>query len=186
MLAKNEKIEVELATRVIGKSGTLTHLKASIVACLIYFIGAAFASKSTINTLFSDFLEQSQPSEGFLMWSLVVVLVTATLWLLLATYLDLPVPSWQSTQGALLGTALVAEGFNYLPLWNKNENHNLNGGGLLWILLEWTGAPLVAFVIAYLSFVVLKTSLLRHENAEKRVLVFLPIDCGISAGLLCL
>ncbi|GKU92396.1 hypothetical protein SLEP1_g6129 [Rubroshorea leprosula] len=160
--------------------------------CLLnLFHRSSLCKQKTINTLFSDFLKQSQPSEGFLMWGLVVVLVTLTLWLVLATYLDLPVSSQQSTQGALLGTMLLAEGFNYscrtsYMQLTKNENHNFNRGGLLWIFLEWTVAPLVAFVIAYLFFVVLKTSLLRHENAEKGVLVFLPIDYGISSGLLCL
>ncbi|KAK8594655.1 hypothetical protein V6N13_015575 [Hibiscus sabdariffa] len=34
-------------------------------------------------------------------------------------------------------------------------------------------------------FAVFKCSILRCENAERRILVFLPIDYGISAGLLC-
>ena len=68
----------------------------------------------------------------------------------------------------------------------QNENHNFNGGGLLWIALEWTLAPLLACAMAFCLFVVLKTSLLRHENAEKRILIFLPIYHGIAAGLLCL
>lgn len=68
----------------------------------------------------------------------------------------------------------------------QNQNHNFNGGGLVWIVLEWTVAPLIAFLCAFLLFAVMKVSLLRHENSEKRILVFLPIDYGISAGLLCL
>ncbi|OMO65438.1 Phosphate transporter [Corchorus olitorius] len=119
------------------------------MACALYVPGAASASNSTtVNALFSDFLKESQPNEGFLMWSMVVVVLTATMWLALATYLELPVSSQQSIQGAMLGTVLVAEGFDYLPLWNKS-------------------------------------SVLRRENAEKRILIFLPIDYGISAGLLC-
>jgi len=35
-------------------SGALTLLKASIIACLIYVPGAAFTSKSTVDSLFSD------------------------------------------------------------------------------------------------------------------------------------
>ncbi|XVF40281.1 hypothetical protein PTKIN_Ptkin01aG0099600 [Pterospermum kingtungense] len=221
MTSKNEKIGVELATRVVGQwketyqwipifgafatiglafsiggnnlpapfstsvgSGALTLLKASIMACAIYVPGAAFASNTTVNTLFSDFLKESQPTEGFLMWSMVVVLLTATMWLVLATYLELPVSSQQSIQGAMLGTMLVARGFGYLPLWNKDGNHNFDGGGLLWMALEWTFAPSIACLCACFLFAVLKSSVLRHENAKKRILVFLPIDYGISAGLL--
>ncbi|CAK9148086.1 unnamed protein product [Ilex paraguariensis] len=167
-------------------SGALTFLKASIMACVIYVPGAAFASHSTVNGLFSDFLKEHQPSEGFLMWSLVVVLITATMWLALATYYELPVSSQQSTQGAVLGTMLVNDGFGFMPLWNKNENHNFNGGGLLRIFLEWTVAPLIACFCAFCLFTVMKASLLCHENAEKRILIFLPIYYGIAAGLLCL
>ncbi|KAI9198644.1 hypothetical protein LWI28_019600 [Acer negundo] len=167
-------------------SGALTLLKASIMACSIYVPGSALASNSSVNALFSDFLNENQPSEGFLMWSMVVVLITATIWLAIATYMELPVSTQQATQGALLGTMLVTEGFDYLPMWNKNDNHNFNGGGLLWIILEWTVAPLLACICAYILFNLLKAFILRHENPTKRILVFLPIDYGISAGLLCL
>ncbi|XP_012454190.2 phosphate-repressible phosphate permease pho-4 isoform X1 [Gossypium raimondii] len=223
MPSKNDKIAVELATKVVGKwndtyqwiptlgafatiamafsvgannlpapfstsigSGALTLLKASIMACAIYIPGAASASNSrTVDALFSDFLKESQPTEGFLMWSMVVVLLTTTTWLTLATYLELPVSSQQSIHAAMLGTMLVTQGFDYLPLWNKNENHDFNSGGLLWIFLEWTLAPSIACLCAWFLFVVLKSSILRRENAKKRILVFLPIDYGISAGLLC-
>ncbi|KAJ6935749.1 hypothetical protein NC652_010697 [Populus alba x Populus x berolinensis] len=149
-------------------SGALTLLKASIIACLIYVPGAAFTSKSTVDSLFSDFLKESQPDAGFLMWSLVVALIT------------------QSIQSALLGTILVTGGFGYIPLWNKSENHSFNGGGLLWISLEWTVAPLIACLCSYVFFKLLREFLLRSEDAEKRILIFLPIDYGISTGLLCL
>ncbi|KAJ7968765.1 Phosphate transporter [Quillaja saponaria] len=167
-------------------SGILTLLRASVIACAIYVPGAAFASKSSVHVLFSDFIEENQPSEGFLMWSLVVVLITATIWLAIATHMELPVSSQQSIQGALLGTILVTEGFKQIPLWNKNYNHNFNGGGLLWIFLEWTVAPLIACMCAIFLFTVMKIFLLSHENGEKRILIFLLIDYGISAGLLCL
>ncbi|KAG4178320.1 hypothetical protein ERO13_A10G034600v2 [Gossypium hirsutum] len=167
-------------------SGALTLLKASIMACAIYIPGAASASNSrTVDALFSDFLKESQPTEGFLMWSMVVVLLTTTMWLTLATYLELPVSSEQSIHAAMLGTMLVTQGFDYLPPWNKNENHDFNSGGLLWIFLEWTLAPSIACLCAWFLFVILKSSILRRENAKKRILVFLPIDYGISAGLLC-
>ncbi|KAG8482247.1 hypothetical protein CXB51_026947 [Gossypium anomalum] len=209
MPSKNDKIAVELATKVVGKwndtyqwiptfgafatiamafsvrannlpapfstsigSGALTLLKASIMACAIYIPGAASATNSrTVDALFSDYLKESQPTEA--------------MWLTLATYLELPVSSQQSIHAAMLGTMLVTQGFDYLPLWNKNENHDFNSGGLLWIFLEWTLAPSIACLCAWFLFVALKSSILRRENAKKRILVFLPIDYGISAGLLC-
>jgi phosphate/sulfate permease len=68
----------------------------------------------------------------------------------------------------------------------QSENHNFNGGGLLWISLEWTVAPLIACLCSYIFFKLLRAFLLRSEDAEKRILIFLPIDYGISTGLLCL
>ncbi|KAK9031159.1 hypothetical protein V6N11_032546 [Hibiscus sabdariffa] len=131
------------------------------MACAIYIPGAASASNSTtVSALFSDFIKESQPTEGFLMWSMVVVLLTTR-------------------------TMLVAQGWDYLPLWNKNGNHNFNGGGLLWLFLGWTLAPSIACLCAWFLFAVLKSYILRCENAERRILVFLPIDHGASAGLLC-
>ncbi|KAL5732182.1 hypothetical protein ACHQM5_004830 [Ranunculus cassubicifolius] len=167
-------------------SGTLTLIQAALAAFVIYVPGAAFASNSTLDTLLSDFLKEKQPNEGFLMWSLVVVLITATIWLAFATYLELPVSSQQATQGALLGTILVTEGISSLPAWNKIRNHSFNGGGLLWIFLEWTMAPVIACLGSFCFFKLLKAVVLRRENAEKRALCFVPICYGASAGLLCL
>lgn len=56
----------------------------------------------------------------FFLFRLLIDFVIATaLWLALATYFELPVSSHQSTQGALLGTMLVTEGFKFIPMWNK-------------------------------------------------------------------
>ncbi|EEF40112.1 phosphate transporter, putative [Ricinus communis] len=167
-------------------SGALSLFKALIMACLIYAPAAAFAGNHIVNALISDFVKENQPNEGFLMWSMVVVLATTAIWLALSTYLELPVSSLQSIHGALLGILLVNEGFSYVPMWNKNGRHSFNGGGLVWVLLEWTVAPLVACLCSYLFFTLLKAFLLRQENAEKRIFIFLLIDYGISAGLLCL
>lgn len=68
----------------------------------------------------------------------------------------------------------------------QSENHNFNGGGLLWISLVWTVAPLIACLCSYIFFKLLRAFLLRSEDAEKRIRIFLPIDYGISTGLLCL
>ncbi|KAJ8633426.1 hypothetical protein MRB53_026762 [Persea americana] len=62
-------------------SGALTLLKASILACIINVPVSAFAINSTGDALLSDFLKENQPSEGFLMWSLVVVLITTSTYL---------------------------------------------------------------------------------------------------------
>ncbi|KAM1792833.1 hypothetical protein ACFX12_036649 [Malus domestica] len=152
-------------------SGSLTLLKA---------FEAAFGScGSFVNDLFSDFLKENQPSEGFLMWSMVVVVETAAIWLALATYLQLPVSPQQSMQGALLGTILVTEGFSYIPLRNKNANHNFNRGGLLWIFLERTVAPFIAFACVLFLFSLMKASLLHRENVEKGFLFFSRLAMNI-------
>ncbi|KAF5183783.1 Phosphate-repressible phosphate permease pho-4 [Thalictrum thalictroides] len=176
---------MDLFSTLVG-SGALTLIQATLAASVIYVPGTAFASNSTLDALFWDFLKEKQPNEGFLMWSLVAVLITATIWLALATYFELPVSSQQSTQGALLGTVLVTEGISSLPTWNKNKNHNFNGGGLLWIIMEWTMAPIIACVGTFCFFGLLKVFILRHDKAEKRALLFVPICYGASTGLLCL
>ncbi|KAL3851413.1 hypothetical protein ACJIZ3_013295 [Penstemon smallii] len=167
-------------------SGRLTFLKVALVSCVLYVPGAVFGNNNTVNHLLSNFIRENQPSEGFLMWSMVVVLITATIWLALATYFALPVSPQQSIQAALLGTILVTKGFKFLPFWNKNGNHNFSGGGLLWIFLEWTIGPMISCACAFCFFVALRKLVLRNENGEKRVFIFLPTYYGIAAGLLCL
>ncbi|XP_077227039.1 uncharacterized protein LOC143860335 [Tasmannia lanceolata] len=176
-------LPVPFSTSVV--SGAFTLLQASLMLCIINVPGAALAKNHSVDALFSDFLKENQVSEGFLMWSLVTVLITTIIWLALATYLELPVSSQESMQSALLGTMLVNGGVHFLPVWNMDKNQNFNGVGLIRIILEWTVAPPIAALIAFCFFRFLKITVLRQENAEKRILTFLPIYYGISAGLLC-
>lgn len=68
----------------------------------------------------------------------------------------------------------------------QDKNLIFNGVGIIRIILEWAVAPPIAGVMAFCFFTFLKITVLRGENAEKRILIFLPFFYGILAGLLCL
>ncbi|CAI0475735.1 unnamed protein product [Linum tenue] len=167
-------------------SGALPLFKATIAAFFIYLPGAALSGSNPINSLFSQqFVQDNQPNEAFLMWSMTVVLITAAIWMAMATYFELPVSSQQSMQDALFGTIIGVQGFRYIPIWHKNEYHRFNVVGMAWMVVQWTVAPVVACVCAFCLFTLLKKLVLRHEKGDERILVFLPIGYGIAAGLLC-
>ncbi|KAG8385401.1 hypothetical protein BUALT_Bualt03G0039200 [Buddleja alternifolia] len=167
-------------------SEALAFFKVAIMAFVIYIPGATFACNSAVTPLLSKFVRENQPSEGFIMWSMVVVLITATIWLAVATYFALPVSSQQSTRAALLGTMLATKGCKFLTLWEKSANDNFDGFDLLRFFLEWTVAPLISCACTFCFFKAFRNFILRHENGEKRIFIFLPVYYGISAGLLCL
>ncbi|CAN6546250.1 unnamed protein product [Malus baccata var. baccata] len=60
-----------------------------------------------------------------------------------------------------------------------NANHNFNRGGLLWIFLERTVAPFIAFACVLFLFSVMKASLLHRENVEKGFLFFSRLAMNI-------
>ncbi|XWS15866.1 hypothetical protein CRYUN_Cryun34aG0039100 [Craigia yunnanensis] len=93
MPSKNEKIAVGLATRVAcwEVEGDLP-IGTNIRSFCHYCTG-----------IFSWYQQSSSPA----------------ILLALVIFLELPISSQQSIQGAMLGTMLVAQGFDYLPLWNK-------------------------------------------------------------------
>ncbi|CAN1283522.1 Phosphate-repressible phosphate permease pho-4 [Linum perenne] len=181
--AKLKLCFVQLSTAV--GSGALTLFKATIAAFFIYLPGAALTGDSPIDSLFSHFLQDNQPNEAFLLWSMTVVLITAAIWLAIATYFELPVSSQQSMQDALLGTIIGVQGFRYIPIWNKDEYHRLNVVGMLWMVIEWAVAPLAACISGFCIFALLKKFVLKHEKGDKRIFILLPIGYGVSAGLLC-
>ncbi|KAG8370292.1 hypothetical protein BUALT_Bualt14G0101800 [Buddleja alternifolia] len=74
----------------------------------------------------------------------------------------------KSTRAALLGKMLATKGCRFLSLWKK------------------TVAPLISCACTFCLFKAFRNFILRHENGEKRIFVFLPVYYGISAGLLCL
>lgn len=93
---------------------------------------------------------------GVLMYGMMCVLYTTGTWLLLASYLELPVSATQSTISSIVGMSL-AYGGRECVVWHRESGHFPGFQGVDAILLSWLLSPIVAGVASFLVFLALRT-----------------------------
>nr|WNH14454.1 phosphate transporter B 4;1 [Pteris cretica] len=126
-------------------SGVLTLRQSVLLAFVMEVLGATFLGNHSIDVI-DSFVRQSitfasllapnncslgvllsssnlqilkeMPSNDLLMWGCFIAMIAAASWLALATYLEMPVTSFLSIEGAIIGVCLTVEGWNSI-YWSK-------------------------------------------------------------------
>ncbi|CAN0070927.1 unnamed protein product, partial [Ectocarpus fasciculatus] len=111
---------------------------------------------------------------GVLMYGMMCVLYTTGMWLLLASYLELPVSATQSTISSIVGMTL-AYGGRECVVWHRESVHFPGFQGVGAILVSWLLSPIVAGVASFLVFVALRTFVLRSPHAFRRSFWVFPV-----------
>lgn len=91
------------------------------------------------------------------MYGMLCVLLAVAMWLLLATYLELPVSTTHSVVGGVVGMAVAAEGWGAVK-WR----------GVAWIAASWLTSPVLAGAAAAAGFATLRASVLRSPDSLRR------------------
>lgn len=107
-------------------------------------------------------------------------MVGSSLWVLAATYLEMPVSSTHATIGAIMGVGFSSFG-NAGIVWEFSK------GGVLSIVASWFTAPLGAGVIAASLYQTIKMCVLSHGEDEsfRRGLLTLPLYSFVTWGTIC-
>eukprot|EP00249_Psilotum_nudum_P010581 c22627_g1_i2 orf=457-2211(+) len=164
-------------------SGALSLPQSVALACVMEFTGAIFMGNRTVDALQSSVLKE-RPDAGLFMWGFIIALIGATIWLAFATYLEMPVSSSLSIQGAIIGVSVTTKGLHSI-YWSKhNSNAGIRVGGVLAILLSWIVGPSIAAAAGFLFFGFMKLVLLRSHEAEQRTLQALPFYYGTTVLVL--
>ena len=152
-----------MGTSVGAKSITLG--QAIILAGLLEFTGAVLLGHQVSNRLVHGIIDPtawSADPQPWL-WAMVSVLLTAGLWLNLATVLGLPVSASHTVVGALAGAGLVAAGPQVVH-WS----------GLGQISLAWGVTPLVSGAIAAGFYALLRRGILTARQPQAALCEWLP------------
>lgn len=166
-------------------SGVLTLRQSVVLAVIMEILGATLLGNHSIDGIESCIFKE-RPDRDLMMWGFMIAMIAATIWLALATYMEMPVTSSLSIQGALIGIALTIQGWNSI-YWSKHDSGSvLHVGGVTAILLSWVVAPLNSLVGATLFFGLIKSTLLRSRAAERRTLWALPFFYGLTVLVLIL
>lgn len=108
------------------------------------------------------------------MYGMMCVLYTTGSWLVLASYLELPVSTTHSTIGSIVGM-VVAYGGAECVVWMEDTDDFPYVKGMVTIVASWVISPIFSGIVSLLLFLTVRTYILRSQRAFERSFWVYPI-----------
>jgi inorganic phosphate transporter, PiT family len=165
-------------------SGALTLKGAIVVAAVFEFSGAVLVGANVTDTIRSGIVDTTMfettgplGEDGPLLLALGMLsaLLSAGIWLQVATMWGLPVSTTHSIVGAVTGFGLVALGSSAIQ-WGRVST----------IALSWVVSPLTGALISWAVFVFVSRTILNREDPVAAVRRIGPLLIGLVAAILIL
>merc|ERR1719198_2365939 len=104
------------------------------------------------------------------------VVIAVGIWLLLASYLEMPVSTTHSCVGGMIGMTIVAKSGSCVVWVKETDADSLYiPKGVLGIVLSWIFSPVLSAIFAVLLFSFVRSLVLRSKNAFQRSIIFYPL-----------
>lgn len=152
-------------------SGVLTIRQACVLATICEISGAVLIGYKVSDTMRKGILEVGlyEGAEEVLMLGCVAALASSAVWLLVATFLKLPISGTHSIVGSTIGFSLVARGVQGLK-WST----------LGTIVGSWFISPVLSGIVSILLFLAIRRFILRAQEPLKAGFRSLPIFYGVT------
>ncbi|XP_011176497.2 sodium-dependent phosphate transporter 2 [Zeugodacus cucurbitae] len=152
-------------------SGVLTIRQACVLATICEISGAVLIGYKVSDTMRKGILEVGlyEGAEEELMLGCVAALASSAIWLLVATFLKLPISGTHSIVGSTIGFSLVARGTQGLK-WST----------LATIVGSWFISPVMSGLVSILLFLAIRKFILRASEPLKAGFRSLPIFYGAT------
>ena len=149
-------------------SGALTLRRAIIVAAVFEFLGAVLFGSHVTDTIRKGVLDFGDDAtlelySNKLMYGFMAALLAAAIWLTVATKWGLPVSTTHSIVGGVIGMGLFI--YPSAVQWGEVGK----------IVLSWVVSPLLGGILAFLSFWVIKKTIMEHDDPVERTRRLAPI-----------
>ena len=159
-------------------SRALTLKQAVIIAAVFEFAGAFFAGDAVTETVRKGILtvnfelEMSDPDKFYdlsqsLALGFVAAMMAAAVWLTVATRMGLPVSTTHSIIGGIIGVGLILE--------VQFGEELIDWSVVRKVVMSWVASPLIGGILAFLSFAVVRATILDAENPTQRAKTLAPI-----------
>ena len=150
--------------------------QAVFIAGILNFVGAVFLGSHVTATISKGIINAQYINDPkIIMIGMFAALISAAMWVLIATLTALPVSSTHSIVGGILGFGMVAGGPSVVN-WLKM-------GG---IVLSWIISPFFAATIAYLIFTHIRKTIFFRRDFIKQAKKWGPIWMSLTIFLIAL
>jgi len=154
-------------------SRALTMMGALLIAAVFETAGALIAGGDVVKTVSKGIIDPNAIGDGrIFVWAMMAALLSAALWINLATFVGAPVSTTHSIVGAVMGAGITAAGFDAVnwPTMGK-------------IAASWVISPVLGGVVAAAFLAFIKFMILFREDKLGAAKRWVPILVGLMAGV---
>ncbi|WP_299562864.1 inorganic phosphate transporter [uncultured Sulfitobacter sp.] len=142
------------------------------IAVVFESAGALIAGGDVVSTIAKGIIApESMGTASVFIWAMMAALLSAALWVNLATWVGAPVSTTHSVVGGVMGAGIAAAGFGAVS-WPTM-------GG---IAASWVISPILGGVIAALFLWLIKSRIIYRDDKIAAARKWVPVLVGIMAG----
>jgi len=182
------------ATSVGAKA--LTVKQAVLFASVFEFAGAVLMGSSVSNTIRKGIADVDcfEDNPGLLIYGMTIVILAVAVWLIVASFFEMPVSTTHSTVGGIIGMTLMSRGHKCV-IWNYSRKDYGNGttnygfdefpwlDGVAEIAVSWVLSPVASGVCAAALYAITKFGILRQRNSYLLARLFFPAIVFFTAAV---
>lgn len=153
-------------------ANALTLGGAIAIAAIFESAGALLAGGDVVSTISKGIIApETMASADVFIWAMMAALISAALWVNLATWIGAPVSTTHSVVGGVMGAGIAAAGFTAVnwPTMSK-------------IAASWVISPLLGGIIAAAFLALIKSRVIYQDDKIAAAKKWVPILVGIMAG----
>ena len=153
-------------------SKAITMTTALVIAAIFEIAGAVLAGGRVVSTIEAGIVDAAQmPSGQAFVWVMMAALISAAVWINVATWSGAPISTTHSIVGGILGSGVAAAGFSSVR-WTE----------LAGITASWMVSPIIGGVIAALFLAFIKTFIIYRSDKIRAATFWTPILVSVMIG----
>ena len=157
-------------------SKAITVRQAVIIAGVLAFLGSVFLGANVAATISRGIINPDAITDkNVLMLGMLASLLSAGLWVLIATFTGFPVSTTHSIVGSILGFGLVAGGPEVVR-W----------GNMVGIVASWVISPFFGAITAFIVFYNIRRKILLAEHFVRNARIWAPFWFAMTVSLVLL
>lgn len=153
-------------------ANALTLGGALVIAAICETAGALLAGGDVVGTVSRGIIAPESVAEPqVFIWAMMAALISAALWINLATWIGAPVSTTHSVVGGVMGAGIAAAGFAAVNWATMGK-----------IAASWVISPVMGGVFAALFLAFIKSRIIYRDDKIAAARVWVPVLIGVMGG----